>query len=36
MGNCQMKIDNFYFIVKGQRPSLWKLYKEYEKKLKDF
>ena len=36
MGDCLMKINNFYFIVKGQRPSLRKLYKEHEKKPKDF
>ena len=36
MGDCLMKIANFYFIVKGERPSLRKLYKEYEKKLKEF
>ena len=36
MGACLLKINNFYFIVKGQRPSLRKLYKDHEKELKDF
>ena len=36
MDDCLMKINNFYFIVKGQRPSLRKLYIEHEKELKDF